>query len=78
MHVVSQKGFFAPQNAVWGPKCSLAKRGQGDYTLFATAIEENDMSKMMFLSIIEKIESAKLKKLISASKCNVFVKFIIT
>ena len=39
--------ILTPQNAFWAPKCSLAKRGQGVYTSFATAIEENDMSKMM-------------------------------
>ena len=43
----SENGVFEPQNAFWAPKCSLAQRGQGVYSLFATAVEENDMSKMM-------------------------------
>ena len=72
-----QNGVLEPQNAFWAPKCSLAKRGQGVYTSFATAVEENDVSKMMNLMENKKTVKVKNEKPDFDINLYIFVKFII-
>ena len=62
MQKLLQNGVLEPQNAFRAPKCSLAKRGQGDYTSFATAVEENDMSKMMKSMRKRKLAKVRMEK----------------
>ena len=67
--------ILTPQNAFWAPKCSLAKRGQGVYTSFATAVEENDMSKMMKFMKNQKLVKVKTEKTYFEIKIKYFCKF---
>ena len=70
-------GVLTSKNAIWAPKCSLAKSGQGVYTFFATAVEENDMSKMMNFMKNGFCVKVKTEKTDFDIKLYIFVKFII-